>query len=102
MKSQKRFEGIIIPHITPFIEKGELNFEALRKCVRFWIEGQRGRTYAMRKQRRSPILDMGRTPKIIAIVLEEAGGKTAVLAGTGAPGTLGKPLSLQKPPQTQA
>ncbi len=38
MKSHNKFEGIIVPHITPFTKKGEIDFEALRVCARFWIE----------------------------------------------------------------
>jgi 4-hydroxy-tetrahydrodipicolinate synthase len=87
MKSQKRFEGIIVPHITPFTEKGELNLEALRTCIHFWIEAGVDGLMPCGSNGEAPYLTWEERQKIIATVLEEAGGKTAVLAGTGAPNT---------------
>jgi 4-hydroxy-tetrahydrodipicolinate synthase len=87
MKSQKRFEGIIVPHITPFTEKGELNLEALRTCIHFWIEAGVDGLMPCGSNGEAPYLTWEERQKIIATVLEEAGGKTAVLAGTGAPST---------------
>jgi len=87
MKSQKSFGGIIVPHITPFTEKGELNLEALRACIHFWIEAGVDGLMPCGSNGEAPYLTWEERQKIIATVLEEAGGKTAVLAGTGAPST---------------
>jgi dihydrodipicolinate synthase/N-acetylneuraminate lyase len=31
-------EGIFVPHITPFMRSGELDVDALKKCVSFWLD----------------------------------------------------------------
>ena len=31
------FEGIFVPHTTPFKRDGSLDLEALRACVDFWV-----------------------------------------------------------------
>jgi 4-hydroxy-tetrahydrodipicolinate synthase len=87
VKSRKKFEGIIVPHITPFTEKGELNIEALRACIRFWVEAGVDGLMPCGSNGEAPYLAREERQKIIATVLEEAGGKVAVLAGTGAPST---------------
>ncbi|MGQ9539454.1 MAG: 4-hydroxy-tetrahydrodipicolinate synthase, partial [Candidatus Bathycorpusculaceae bacterium] len=86
MKKPK-IEGIFIPHITPFTAEGELNLQALKECVRFWIEsgvdglvpcGSNGEAlYLTREERR----------KVIATVMEEAKSSVTVAVGTGAAST---------------
>jgi 4-hydroxy-tetrahydrodipicolinate synthase len=83
----KRFEGIIVPHITPFTEKGELNLEALRTCIRFWIENGVDGLMPCGSNGEAPYLAREERQKIIATVLEEAKKGVTVMAGTGAPST---------------
>ncbi len=94
MKSRK-FEGIIVPHITPFTEKGKINLEALRTCVRFWIENGINGLMPCGSNGEAPYLAKEERRKIIATVLEEAKGGITVLAGTGAPSTW-ETISLTK------
>lgn len=83
----KKFEGIIVPHITPFTEKGEINFGALRTCIRFWIEGGIDGLMPCGSNGEAPYLAREERRKIIATVLEEAKSGVLVVAGTGAPST---------------
>jgi 4-hydroxy-tetrahydrodipicolinate synthase len=83
----KKFEGIIIPHITPFTEKGELNLEALRVCTRFWIENGVNGLMPCGSNGEAPYLTWEERQKIIATVLEESKTSVTVVAGTGAPST---------------
>ena len=80
-------KGIILPHITPFTEKGEIDEPGLRKDVDFWIEagihgfatcGSNGEAVYMNSDERR---------KVIEIVLDQANGRVPIIAGTGAPGT---------------
>ncbi|MEM3875153.1 MAG: 4-hydroxy-tetrahydrodipicolinate synthase [Candidatus Bathyarchaeia archaeon] len=82
-----RLEGIIVPHITPFTKKGEIDFEALRKCVRFWVEGGVDGLMPCGSNGEAPYLAREERQKIIAAVLEEAKSGVTVVAGTGAPST---------------
>ncbi|MEM3153688.1 MAG: 4-hydroxy-tetrahydrodipicolinate synthase [Candidatus Bathyarchaeia archaeon] len=86
MKTQK-LEGIVVPHVTPFTDKGEIDFEALRTCVRFWIDGGVDGLMPCGSNGEAPYLAREERQKIIATVLEEAKNSVAVLAGTGAPST---------------
>jgi 4-hydroxy-tetrahydrodipicolinate synthase len=83
----KKFGGIIVPHITPFTEKGELNLEALRTCTRFWIENGVDGLMPCGSNGEAPYLAREERQKIIATVLEEAKKGVTVMAGTGAPST---------------
>ncbi|MEM2954140.1 MAG: 4-hydroxy-tetrahydrodipicolinate synthase [Candidatus Bathyarchaeia archaeon] len=85
MKS--KFEGIFVPHITPFTEKGEIDFEALRVCVQFWIDGGVDGLMPCGSNGEAPYMARGERQKIIATVLEEAKNSVTVVAGTGAPST---------------
>jgi 4-hydroxy-tetrahydrodipicolinate synthase len=82
--SKLKLEGIFVPHVTPFKRNGELDIEASRRLVQFWIGnglsglvtcGSNGEApYLLRKERR----------KLLEVVVDEANGKVPVIAGTGA------------------
>ncbi|MEM3616653.1 MAG: 4-hydroxy-tetrahydrodipicolinate synthase [Candidatus Bathyarchaeia archaeon] len=82
-----RLEGIIVPHITPFTGKGEIDLKALRTCTRFWIEGGVDGLMPCGSNGEAPYLAREERQKIIAAVLEEAKSGITVVAGTGAPST---------------
>ncbi|MEM3566309.1 MAG: 4-hydroxy-tetrahydrodipicolinate synthase [Candidatus Bathyarchaeia archaeon] len=82
-----RLEGIFVPHITPFTEKGEIDLKALRTCTRFWIENGVDGLMPCGSNGEAPYLAREERQKIIAAVLEEAKSGVTVVAGTGAPST---------------
>ena len=76
-------DGIFAPHITPFTREGELDEEALRKCIRFWVEGGISGLVPCGSNGEAPYLNREERKRIIEIVMEEAGSKVRVIAGTG-------------------
>ncbi|MDH7477836.1 MAG: 4-hydroxy-tetrahydrodipicolinate synthase [Candidatus Bathyarchaeota archaeon] len=80
-------EGIFVPHITPFTREGELDEEALRKCVKFWVKGGVSGLVPCGSNGEAPYLNREERKKVIEIVMEEAGGKVRVVAGTGSMST---------------
>ncbi len=79
--------GIIPPHITPFTRNGDIDEEALRKDVNFWINAgvhglatcaSNGEVVYMSTEERRTVL---------RIVLDQANSRVPVIAGTGAPST---------------
>lgn len=82
-----KIKGIIVPHITPFTGKGEINLQALHTCVRFWIENDVNGLMPCGSNGEAPYLAREERRKIIGTVLEEAKNSATVVAGTGAPST---------------
>jgi 4-hydroxy-tetrahydrodipicolinate synthase len=76
-------DGIFAPHITPFTLEGELDEEALRKCIRFWVDGGVSGLVPCGSNGEAPYLNREERKRIIEIVMEEAGSKVRVIAGTG-------------------
>lgn len=82
--SKLRLEGVFVPHITPFQRNGEINEDALRQCVRFWIEGGLSGLVPCGSNGEAPYLLKEERKRVIEIVVDEANGKVPVVAGTGA------------------
>jgi len=83
----KKFEGIIVPMVTPFDKDGNLDEQKLRELVDFLIEGgvhglfplaSLGEFYAMTEEEKK---------KTISIVVDQANGKLPVIPGVGYTGT---------------
>ena len=85
--SKLRLEGVFVPHITPFQRNGEINENALRQCVRFWIEGGLSGLVPCGSNGEAPYLLKEERKRVIEIVVDEANGKVPVVAGTGAMST---------------
>lgn len=81
----KKFEGVFVPHITPFTETGEIDLEALRVCIRFWVEAGVDGLMPCGSNGEAPYLAREERRKIISTVLEEAKNRVKIVAGTGAP-----------------
>ena len=82
--SKLRLEGVFVPHITPFQRNGEINEDALRRCVRFWVEGGLSGLVPCGSNGEAPYLLKEERKRVIEIVVDEANGKVPVVAGTGA------------------
>lgn len=79
--------GILVPHVTPFTRKGELDEEALRTCVQFWLEGGVSGLVPCGSNGEAPYLSREERQKVIETVVDEAHGKVPVVAGTGSMST---------------
>jgi len=82
--SRLRLEGVFVPHITPFQRNGEINEDALRQCVRFWVEGGLSGLVPCGSNGEAPYLLKEERKRVIEIVVDEVNGKVPVVAGTGA------------------
>lgn len=82
-----KLNGIFVPHITPFTRNGDLDEEALRKCVRFWLEGGVSGLVPCGSNGEAPYLSREERIKVIETVVDEVNGKVAVIAGTGSMST---------------
>jgi 4-hydroxy-tetrahydrodipicolinate synthase len=76
-------EGVMVPHITPFRQNGEIDEEALRRCVDFWIENKIGGLVPCGSNGEAPYLSIDDRNRVVEIVVDEANGKVPVIAGTG-------------------
>jgi len=80
-------KGIFVPHVTPFTSEGDLDEEALRACVRFWVsEGVSG-LVPCGSNGEAPYLTREERKKVIRAVIDEVKGKLPVIAGTGSMST---------------
>jgi 4-hydroxy-tetrahydrodipicolinate synthase len=79
--------GVFVPHITPFTSKGRLDTEALRACMKFWMEGGVSGLVPCGSNGEAPYLSRQERRRVIKIVVDEVNGKLPVIAGTGSMST---------------
>lgn len=82
-----KLEGIFVPHVTPFKRNGEIDEEALRACVRFWVKGGLNGLVACGSNGEAQYLSKEERKRVIGTVIDEANGKVPVIAGTGSMST---------------
>ena len=78
-----RPKGVMPPHITPFKHNGEIDEEALRQCVNFWIENKVSGLVPCGSNGEAPYMSREDRSKVIRIVVDQSNGKVPVIAGTG-------------------
>jgi len=76
-------DGTFVPHVTPFTREGEFDIEALRTCVRFWVEGGVSGLVPCGSNGEAPYLSRRERRIVIKTVVEEVNEKIPVIAGTG-------------------
>jgi 4-hydroxy-tetrahydrodipicolinate synthase len=76
-------DGIFVPNVTPFTRQGDLDVEALRACVRFWVENGVSGLVPCGSNGEAPYLSREERSKVISIVVDEVNGRIPVIAGTG-------------------
>ncbi|KPV63996.1 MAG: 4-hydroxy-tetrahydrodipicolinate synthase [Candidatus Bathyarchaeota archaeon BA1] len=81
--SKLKLEGIFPPHITPFTREGEVNEEALRTCINFWIESGVSGLVPCGSNGEAPYLSREERKRVIGTVIDEINGKVPVITGTG-------------------
>lgn len=78
-----QFEGVYIPNITPFNEKGEIDEKGLRSLVNYFIQAGVHGLVPCGTTGESVTMTEDEILRVIAIVVEEAKGRIPVIAGTG-------------------
>jgi 4-hydroxy-tetrahydrodipicolinate synthase len=76
-------DGIFVPNVTPFTRQGDLDVEALRACIRFWVENGVSGLVPCGSNGEAPYLSREERSKVISIVVDEVNGRIPVIAGTG-------------------
>jgi 4-hydroxy-tetrahydrodipicolinate synthase len=80
--------GCLIPLVTPFDERGELDEPSLRRLVNYLIEEQAADALVpCGTTGESPTLSHQEHLRVIEVVLEETAGRVPVIAGTGSNST---------------
>ncbi|MEK6982944.1 MAG: 4-hydroxy-tetrahydrodipicolinate synthase [Nanoarchaeota archaeon] len=77
------FKGAITAIVTPFMEDGSIDENALRNLVDFQINGKIDGIVPCGTTGESPTLDYEEHQKVIEIVVDAVNGKVPVIAGTG-------------------
>lgn len=72
-----------MPHLTPFKRNGEIDEEALRACVQFWVEGGLHGLVVCGSNGEAPYLSREERKGVIETVIDEVNRKVPVIAGTG-------------------
>jgi 4-hydroxy-tetrahydrodipicolinate synthase len=76
-------DGIFVPNVTPFTGEGDLDVEALRACVRFWVESGVSGLVPCGSNGEAPYLSREERSKVIDVVVDEVNGRIPIIAGTG-------------------
>jgi 4-hydroxy-tetrahydrodipicolinate synthase len=83
----KKFEGVLVPLVTPFNRDGEVDEKTLREFVDYLIgKGIHG-LVPTGSTGQGPLLLHEERKQVIKIVIDQANGRVPVLAGTGCVGT---------------
>ena len=82
-----KLEGIFVPNVTPFDERGEIEFGALADLVEFWLEAGVSGLVVNASTGEGPLLSREEKRVLIEFVKEKVDGRGMVIAGTGAIGT---------------
>lgn len=80
-------KGMFVPNITPFARNGDVDVDALRTCVRFWVDGGVSGLVPCGSNGEAPYLSREERRKVVETVLDEVNGKVPVIAGTGSMST---------------
>jgi 4-hydroxy-tetrahydrodipicolinate synthase len=82
----EQFAGVTVALVTPF-KNGDVDFEGLRRLVHWHIEQGTDCLAPVGTTGESPTLDHEEHERVIAAVVEAAGGKVTVMPGTGSNST---------------
>jgi 4-hydroxy-tetrahydrodipicolinate synthase len=84
-----KLEGIFVPNVTPFDRQGGIDADALGRLVDFWLGRGVSGLVVNASTGEGPLLSRQEQGKLLELMLDRAGGKVKVIAGTGAVGTRG-------------
>jgi 4-hydroxy-tetrahydrodipicolinate synthase len=85
--SKPMFNGSIVALVTPFTERGEIDFEAVDRLVDFHLESGTDGLVVAGTTGESATLSRPEFSSLLGRVIERAGGRVPVLAGTGSAST---------------
>lgn len=77
------FKGTGTALLTPFNENFDIDYESLRKLVKYQIDNNIDALVVLGTTGESPVIDHQEREKLIDLVVEMAEGKTRIIVGTG-------------------
>lgn len=80
-------KGIYVPNVTPFTNKGEINYNGLESLLEFWIKNGVSGIVANASTGEAPYISRKEKTSIIEFMIERIDGRAQVFAGTGAMST---------------
>ena len=87
MTPTQRFEGVLAVLVTPLLEDETVDEGALRQLVRRVLRGGVHGIVVLGSAGEFAVLSDAEKKRAIAAVVDEAGGRVPIIAGTGEPGT---------------
>ncbi|HDJ89226.1 MAG TPA: dihydrodipicolinate synthase family protein, partial [Thermoprotei archaeon] len=84
---KKELKGLIVPMITPFNEKGEIDEDGLRQITEWLIHSGVNGLFPNSSTGEAAKMTLDERKKVMKIVVDEANGKVPVFPGTGDPST---------------
>ena len=81
------FQGSIVAIVTPMLDDGTVDFDALKQLVKFHIDSGTNAIVSVGTTGESATLSMAEHSEVISKTIEYAGGVIPVIAGTGANST---------------
>ncbi len=81
------FQGSIVAIVTPMLNDGAVDFDALKKLVKFHVDAGTDAIVSVGTTGESATLSMAEHSEVISKTIEFAGGAIPVIAGTGANST---------------
>lgn len=85
--SQLKLQGAMTAIVTPFNEKGEVDWEKLRSCVKYQIDEGIDGLVPVGTTGECPTLSHDEHDRVIAETVKVAAGRVPVIAGTGSNST---------------
>lgn len=79
----KKLKGIVTAVITPFNEKGKVNFDILREHINLLIKNGVNALYSLGTTGEFPLLSIGERKKIAEVTIEENKGRLPIVIQTG-------------------
>lgn len=80
-------EGVYVPNVTPFNERGEIMYKALGELLEYWRENGITGIVANASTGEAPYLSDNERIDIINYIREKTDGRIQIFAGTGSPST---------------
>jgi len=84
---RRELKGLIVPMITPFNDKGEIDEDGLRQITQWLIHSGVNGLFPNSSTGEMPKMSLDERKRVMKIVVDEANGKVPVLPGTGDPST---------------
>lgn len=81
------FQGSLVALVTPMDAQGQINWDQLANLVELHVAAKSGAIVAVGTTGESATLDVAEHSQVIRFVIEQAAGRIAVIAGTGANST---------------